>query len=255
MLASRGAEPQQAPPSEATTLSSFAPKAAPNEATTDSGSAPMAPLNVGGPRGSSVSPALARDGATASSQKKNRETAPGPSGASTPSATTLVGKAPTHGDSALPATTNTVVSSSRRPVDSTSSAAAHEPEALCKAAFAAAASAMRDRGLLPEDVPGLNVRLLTLEREARCDPRGLAEAESVRAELAAVPIDRDFVDRKLKRLDVARQRDGGDATIAAELMRRSQTALSYSVMGQYDSANTELNTIAQLIKAAELTEP
>ena len=114
---------------------------------------------------------------------------------------------------------------------------------------------MRERGLLPDDIPELAARLMTLQRSPESNAATAMEAQRLLVELAAVRIDRGFVDRKLKRLDAQRQHNGGDASIATELMRRSQAALSYSVMGQYDLANAELTAIADLIDPAHPAAP
>lgn len=109
------------------------------------------------------------------------------------------------------------------------------------------------RGLRPEDA----VDLFTERRELGISAAsGTASAEQVaalRQRVEVFVIDRPFVERKLRRLQVAVEAGRLTESAQRELLPRSQAALSDLVNGRYLKANEQLNAIASTLEGAPAT--
>ena len=106
---------------------------------------------------------------------------------------------------------------------------------------------LAQRGLLRADAPQIAARRRELGAAvARGEAVGDA-LDRLEARIRSFPVDRAFVERKLRRLNremAGRPLPGG---VKQRIQRHAQRALSHAVMGRYADANHELNRIAGLL--------
>ncbi len=138
----------------------------------------------------------------------------------------------------------------REPESSPTAAAAPATSASTQAleeSLAKVAALLKTRGLRRADVPTVYAALGRLQEGVSAGETSLTAVDSLRSEITALPVDRDFIATKLQRLNAAVSKQQMSGKANAALTSHIQAALSFSVTQRYNRANAELNIVADLL--------
>ena len=109
---------------------------------------------------------------------------------------------------------------------------------------------MQSRGLLEDDLPadarGLDRQIYTAIRRGEYD-RAVDMCELLGRAVAAVRVDRAFLDGKLQRVGNLRSRRPMDPTSSAQIDSLLAEVTALAADGDYGSANGRINRIAALL--------
>jgi len=110
---------------------------------------------------------------------------------------------------------------------------------------------MQAKGLLDSDLPpeaaGLDRQVYASLRAGDYD-RAFDLSEALGRAIAAVEVDRRFLDEKLRRVAALRHKHQVDAQASTEIDTLLQEATSLAADGQYGSANGRINRIAAMLQ-------